>query len=187
MAISIWRRRTNCFVNIANTLNPRFPRQTIRASTTRRPYDTKRLPQSSVNQLHTGRYGALFLLPRAASWECRREIAGEGYTACNDRTIHLVRGRGDNVMLVNRNQSQLGPTDRQLRNGPGQRTISARSAYQLRRQSVPALAHANRGLPPVGCLQASTTNTLQASGSRDRHGAEHAPYSGGGHRNAHAD
>jgi hypothetical protein len=40
--------------------------------------------------------------PQAASWECRREIAGEGYTACNGRTIHLVRGRGDDVMLVNR-------------------------------------------------------------------------------------
>jgi hypothetical protein len=40
--------------------------------------------------------------PRAASWECHRERASDGYTACNGRTIHLVRARGNDIMLVNR-------------------------------------------------------------------------------------
>jgi hypothetical protein len=41
--------------------------------------------------------------PLAASWECSLESASEGYTACSGRTINLVRGRNDEVMLVNRN------------------------------------------------------------------------------------
>ena len=41
--------------------------------------------------------------PRTASWECRRQAEGERQNACPDRTVHLVRGPGDDIMLLNRN------------------------------------------------------------------------------------
>jgi hypothetical protein len=40
--------------------------------------------------------------PLAASWECSLESPSEGYTGCSGRTISLVRGHNDEVMLINR-------------------------------------------------------------------------------------
>jgi hypothetical protein len=41
--------------------------------------------------------------PEEGSWNCLRELAGEGHTSCNDRRIQIVRGAGDEIYLHNRN------------------------------------------------------------------------------------
>jgi hypothetical protein len=41
--------------------------------------------------------------PKEGSWDCLREVAGEGHPACNDRRIQIVRGRGDEIFVHNRN------------------------------------------------------------------------------------
>jgi hypothetical protein len=41
--------------------------------------------------------------PATASWDCRREGEAETHNACNDRTIQLVRGPGDDILVYNRN------------------------------------------------------------------------------------
>ena len=41
--------------------------------------------------------------PREASWECYRLVDGDTPSACRERTIHLVRGSGGEILLYNRN------------------------------------------------------------------------------------
>ena len=41
--------------------------------------------------------------PQEASWECRRAVEGDTPSACSDRSIHLVRGPGDEILVYNRN------------------------------------------------------------------------------------
>ena len=41
--------------------------------------------------------------PPKASWECHRQVEGDAPSACRDRSIHLVRGPGDEILLQNRN------------------------------------------------------------------------------------
>jgi len=41
--------------------------------------------------------------PQEANWECRRLVEGDAVTACRDRTIHVVRGPGDEILVQNRN------------------------------------------------------------------------------------
>jgi hypothetical protein len=42
-------------------------------------------------------------LPTAANWECRRHRPDEEHNACNDRSIHLVRGPDNDILVQNRN------------------------------------------------------------------------------------
>lgn len=41
--------------------------------------------------------------PQEANWECQRLVEGDAVSACRDRSINLVRGPGDEIMLQNRN------------------------------------------------------------------------------------
>ncbi len=41
--------------------------------------------------------------PREASWECYRLVDGDAPSACRERTFHLVRGSGGEILLYNRN------------------------------------------------------------------------------------
>jgi hypothetical protein len=43
-----------------------------------------------------------FCNPRAANWECTRQVHGERTNACGDRTIHFQRGPGSDVIVLNR-------------------------------------------------------------------------------------
>ncbi len=54
----------------------------------------------STNQTTTVRYACS---PQEASWECNRQHEGDGPSACRDRSIQLVRGPGDEILLYNRN------------------------------------------------------------------------------------
>jgi hypothetical protein len=54
------------------------------------------------------RYGCM---PLEGSWECRRQTEGERHDACGDRSIHLVRGPDDDILVYNRNSGL--PIDRE--------------------------------------------------------------------------
>ena len=41
--------------------------------------------------------------PHEASWECLRRLESDAPSACRDRSIQLVRGPGDEILLYNRN------------------------------------------------------------------------------------
>jgi hypothetical protein len=41
--------------------------------------------------------------PQEASWECWRRVVSDTPTACTDRTIHVVRGPNDEILVQNRN------------------------------------------------------------------------------------
>jgi hypothetical protein len=52
--------------------------------------------------------------PQDASWECQRQVDGDAPSACRDRTIHLVRGPGDEILLQNRHSGL--PIDNECEN-----------------------------------------------------------------------
>ena len=40
--------------------------------------------------------------PREASWECAAETTPDARSTCDGNTVHLARGEGDDIMLINR-------------------------------------------------------------------------------------
>ena len=40
---------------------------------------------------------------KEANWECSRIVEGDTPSACNERSIHLVRGPGNDILVYNRN------------------------------------------------------------------------------------
>jgi hypothetical protein len=50
--------------------------------------------------------GALIYIcnPREASWECTAEVAPDSPSTCDGDTIHLARGREDDILLINRKE-----------------------------------------------------------------------------------
>jgi hypothetical protein len=42
--------------------------------------------------------------PREASWECIAESVPDAASSCDGDTIHLARGRGDDILLINRKE-----------------------------------------------------------------------------------
>jgi hypothetical protein len=42
--------------------------------------------------------------PKEASWECTAESAADARSTCDGNTVHLARGEGDDILLINRRE-----------------------------------------------------------------------------------
>ena len=79
--------------------------------------------------------------PQEASWECHRRVESDSPSACSGRSIQLVRGPGDEILLQNRNsglpidnECEAAPTGQQFPTRP--RTRSDDRTFRLTRMPV---------------------------------------------------
>jgi hypothetical protein len=62
--------------------------------------------------------------PQEASWECQRRVESGSPSACSSRSIQLVRGPGDEILLYNRHSGL--PTDNECEAAPTGQQFPAR-------------------------------------------------------------
>ena len=84
--------------------------------------------------------------PRVANWECSRQIEGERAAqagSCADRSVHLQRGAGDDVMLLNRhsglpidNECEIAKSGGQFPENPPTKTDDR--SFRLTRMPIAA-------------------------------------------------
>jgi hypothetical protein len=82
-------------------LNPEAER---RNSDQKWPDDVKLSVALTVKAATTRRALTYVCNPREASWECTAEAAPGGPSTCDGDTIHLARGREDDILLINRKE-----------------------------------------------------------------------------------
>jgi hypothetical protein len=68
------------------------------------PDDVKLSVALTVKAATTRRALTYVCNPREASWECTAEAAPGGLSTCDGDTIHLARGREDDILLINRKE-----------------------------------------------------------------------------------
>jgi hypothetical protein len=82
-------------------LNPEAER---RNSDQKWPDDVKLSVALTVKAVTTSRALTYVCSPREASWACTAEVAPSGPSTCDGDTIHLARGREDDILLINRKE-----------------------------------------------------------------------------------
>jgi hypothetical protein len=82
-------------------LNPEAER---RNSDQKWPDDVKLSVALTVKAATTRRALTYVCSPREASWACTAEVAPDGPSTCDGDTIHLARGRDDDILLINRKE-----------------------------------------------------------------------------------
>jgi hypothetical protein len=82
-------------------LNPEAER---RNSDQKWPDDVKLSVALTVKAVTNSRALTYVCNPREASWECTAETAPGGPSTCDGDTIHLARGREDDILLINRKE-----------------------------------------------------------------------------------
>ncbi len=80
--------------------------------------------------------------PREASWECHFDWAEGVHSTCDDNTVHVARGRDDDILLINRKEGL--PIDAPCQawqgqeSGPSQPTRSDDKTFRLVRMPIEA-------------------------------------------------
>jgi hypothetical protein len=68
------------------------------------PDDVKLSVALTVKAATTRRALTYVCSPREASWECTAKSVPDAASSCDGDTIHLARGRGDDILLINRKE-----------------------------------------------------------------------------------
>jgi hypothetical protein len=78
--------------------------------------------------------------PREASWECRFDWAEGVHSTCDGDTVHVARGRDDDILLINRKEGLPidAPCQAWQKSGPSQPTRSDDKTFRLVRMPIEA-------------------------------------------------
>jgi hypothetical protein len=104
------------------------------------PEDVKLSVALTVKAATTRRAQAYVCRPRAASWECTVESEPDAASSCDGDTIHLARGSGDDILLINRKEGLPidAPCQAELATTNQQPTRSDDKIFRLVRMPIEA-------------------------------------------------
>jgi hypothetical protein len=85
-------------------LNPEAERRNMYPLGQKWPDDVKLSVALTVKAATTRRALTYVCNPREASWECTAESVPDAASSCDGDTIHLARGRDDDILLINRKE-----------------------------------------------------------------------------------
>ena len=105
--------------------------------------------------------------PQEASWECSAETASTGRSTCDGNTMHLARGAGDDIVLINR-QDGL-PIEAACQAKPAEEPSDATSSGAGRaRTTTPSASAACRSRPAANPAGDRPRLGASAGGSRSQ-------------------
>jgi hypothetical protein len=78
--------------------------------------------------------------PREASWQCDAETVPDTDSTCDGNTVHVARGRDDDILLINRKEGLPidAPCQAMQKSGPSQPTRSDDKTFRLVRMPIEA-------------------------------------------------
>ena len=85
-------------------LNPEAERRNLYPLGQKWPDDVKLSVTLTVKAAPTRRALTYVCNPQEASWECTAEWVPDAVSSCDGNTIHLARGRDDDILLINRKE-----------------------------------------------------------------------------------
>ena len=95
--------------------------------------------------LFTADQEACLCNPQETSWECAVESASDARSTCDGDTLHLARGSGDDILLINRQDGlpidaacQAKPAEQASGDYPRRQTRSDDKVFRLTRMPVDA-------------------------------------------------